>query len=148
VDKAQELSINKQCELLSIHKSGLYYQAKGESEENLELMKMIDQQYTKHPHMGVPSMTTWLRKDKHLEVNHKRVERLYKVMDIRSLAPGVHTSKGNKKHKKYPYLLRDLEIERVNQVWATDITYIPMEKGFFYLMAIIDLKSRYTLGNV
>ena len=145
MDKAHELSITRQCILLSIHKSGLYYQPKGESEDNLQLMKLIDQQYTKYPHMGVPSMTTWLRKDQGLIINHKRVERLYKVLDIRSLAPGVHTSKGCKEHKKYPYLLRELEIERVHQVWATDITYIPMEKGFFYLMAIIDLRSRYIL---
>ncbi|MCP4522389.1 MAG: IS3 family transposase, partial [Cytophagales bacterium] len=137
--------MSKQCELLSIHKSGLYYQPKVESEENIMLMKLIDEQYTKHPHMGVPSMTTWLQKDKGFEVNHKRIARLYKVMDICSLAPGPHTSKGCKEHKKYPYLLRNLAIERVHQVWATDITYIPMEKGFFYLMAIIDLKSRYIL---
>ena len=108
-------------------------------------MKLIDKQYLKYPHMGVPSMTTWLQKDKGLKVNRKRVARLYKVMDICSLAPGPHTSKGCKEHKKYPYLLRNLEIERVHQVWATDITYIPMERGFFYLMAIIDLKSRYIL---
>ena len=131
--------------MLSLHKSGLYYQAKGESLENLELMKKIDKRYTQYPHMGVPSMTTWLRKDEGILVNHKRVERLYKVMNIRSLAPGVHTSKGCKEHKKYPYLLRGLKIEHVHQVWETDITYIPMEKGFFYLMAIIDVKSRYIL---
>ncbi len=145
MNKAHELSVKRQCELLNIHRSGYYYQPQGESEENLKLMELIDKQYTKHTHMGVPSMTIWLRKDQGILVNHKRIARLYRLMDIRSLAPGPHTSKGCKEHKKYPYLLRNLEIERVHQVWATDITYIPMEKGFFYLMAIIDLKSRYIL---
>ena len=145
MNKAHKLSIKRQCELLIIHRSGYYYEPQGESKENLKLMDLIDKQYTKHPHMGVPSMTIWLRKNQNILVNHKRIARLYRLMDIRSLAPGAHTSKGCKEHKKYPYLLINLEIERVHQVWATDITYIPMEKGFFYLMAIIDLKSRYIL---
>jgi putative transposase len=131
--------------LLGVHKSGLYYQPKKESELNFELMKLIDKEYTKHPFRGVPTMTDWLRLDKCYLVNKKRIERLYRLMDLRAIVPGPHTSKPSPEHKKYPYLLRNLEIERVNQVWATDITYIPVEKGFFYLIAVIDLKSRFVL---
>jgi len=147
IDKAHpKLSITGQCSLLGIHKSGVYYKPKAESSLNLTLMKLIDEQYLKHPHMGVPSMTEWLRKDQDYDVNPKRIERLYKLMNLQSMAPGPHTSKGLKAHKKYPYLLKDIKVERVNQVWATDITYIPMKQGFMYLMAVIDLKSRYILG--
>ena len=147
IDKAHDsLSISCQCSLLGIYKSGVYYQPRGESELNLTLIKLIDEQYLKHPHMGVPSMTTWLRKDKGYLVNSKRIERLYKLMDLQSMAPDPHTSRAVKEHKKYPYLLRDLKIEKVNHVWATDITYIPIRQGFMYLMAVIDLKSRYIVG--
>jgi len=147
INKAHpELSITRQCQLLGLQKSSYYYKPKGESAQNLELMKIIDQQYTKHPHMGVPSMTTWLRLDQGMLVNHKRIARLYRMMDLQALIPGPHTSKGVKEHKKYPYLLRNLIINKVNQVWATDITYIPMEKGFMYLMAVIDIHSRYIVG--
>lgn len=147
VDKAHaRLSINRQCKLLSIAKSGVYYQPKPESEENLQLMEIIDKEYTKHPFKGTPAMTTWLREDMGIKVNHKRVERLYKLMDLYALVPGPHTSKGNKEHKKYPYLLRGLKIDHPNQVWGTDITYVPIKGGFMYLLAIIDLYSRYIVG--
>ena len=147
IDKVHpKLSVTRQCTLLGIHKSGVYYKPKTESELNLTLMKLIDEQYLKRPHMGVPSMTEWLRKDQGYHVNSKRIERLYKLMNLKSMAPGPHTSKGVKGHKKYPYLLRSLEIKRVHHVWATDITYIPMKRGFMYLMAVIDLKSRYIIG--
>lgn len=131
---------------MGIQKSGLYYKAKPESALNIELMELIDKQYMKQPRMGVPSMTDWLNLDNGYQVNKKRIRRLYKQMGLRSLVPGPHTSNGIKEHKKYPYLLRDLIIERVNQVWAIDITYIPVAKGFFYLVAIIDIKSRYVIG--
>ena len=115
IDKAHDsLSISRQCSLLGIHKSGVYYQPRGESELNLTLMKLIDEQYLKPPHMGVPSMTTWLRKDKGYLVNSKRIERLYKLMDLQSMAPGPHTSIAVKEHNKYPYLLRGLKIEKAN----------------------------------
>lgn len=147
IDKAsKKLSVTRQCELLSIAKSSYYYQAKPESSFNLKLMELIDKQYLKYPHMGVPSMTTWLRMDNNLLVNHKRISRLYKLMDLQALIPGPHTSKGNKEHKIYPYLLRNRVIKEVNEVWATDITYIPMKRGFMYLMAVIDLRSRYIVG--
>jgi len=96
--------------------------------------------------MGVDRMTVWLRKDEGYKVNKKRVERLYRLLDIHAIVPGPHTSKANKEHKTYPYLLRNLEIKRKNQVWAIDITYIPMKKGYMYLVAIIDVYSRFVVG--
>ena len=141
------LSMNKQCKLLQLHRSGLYYKPKRESKLNLELMKLIDTHYMDHCFKGATRMHTWLTMDKGYKVNHKRIERLYyKVMGLRAIMPGKHTSRRNKAHKVYPYLLRNLKIESPNQVWATDITYIPMRKGFMYLVAIIDLHSRYVLN--
>lgn len=146
VDKAGKLSVTKQCQLLSISRSSIYYQPAQESDLNLELMKEIDKKYLQHPFMGVPSMTQWLRHDKGYSVNKKRIERLFRIMNISAIVPGPHTSKGNKAHKKYPYLLRNLKITRVNQVWATDITYVPVKNGYLYLIAVIDLYSRYVLS--
>lgn len=142
-----KLSISKQCNLLGIHRSGIYYKPKQESPLNLELMKLMDEHYNYHPFKGATRMHTWLTLDKGFDINHKRVERLYyDVMGLRAIMPGRHTTKRNKAHKTYPYLLRNLKVTRPNQVWATDITYIPMEKGFMYLTAIIDLYSRYVLN--
>jgi len=149
VDKAHlKLSVTRQCELLAIHRSGYYYnlQEKGENTFNLELMKLIDQHYLKHPYMGVPSMTQWLIKDMGFHVNRKRIARLYKMMDLSAIVPGPHTSRGCKEHKKYPYLLRNLVIDHPNQVWGIDITYIPIKHGYLYLVAIIDLFSRFVVG--
>lgn len=147
VDKAhKKLSINKQCNLLSIHRSGFYYEARPLDALNLELTKVIDKEYTLHPFRGVPSMTTFLREDLGYPINKKRIERLYKLMDIQAIIPGPHTSKGNREHKKYPYLLRNMKITHINQVWATDITYVPIKGGYMYLIAIIDLYSRFVLN--
>lgn len=146
-DQATDLSLTKQCKLLGIHRSGLYYKPRGESELNLELMKLMDEQYLKHPHMGANKMHTWLTSDMGYQVSKNRVERLYyRVMGLRATQPGPHTTKKNKAHKVYPYLLRNLTIERPNQAWAMDITYIPMKKGFMYLTAVIDLYSRYVVN--
>lgn len=110
-------------------------------------MRLIDEHYLEHPYKGSRRMLTWLKEDKGYDVGKKRVSRLYyDVMGLRSLLPGPHTSKRNKEHKVYPYLLRDLTIERVNQVWQMDITYVPMQQGFMYLAAIIDVHSRYIVG--
>ncbi len=142
-----KLSISKQCNLLSVHRSGLYYKPKSESSLNLELMRLMDEHYTHYCFKGAKRMHTWLTMDKGFNVNHKRIERLYyDVMGLRAVMPGRQTSKRNKAHKTYPYLLRNLKVENPNQVWATDITYIPMQKGFMYLTAIIDLHSRYVLN--
>lgn len=141
-----ELSIKRQCELIGLARSGFYYTPSGESALNLELMRLIDAHYLEHPYKGAERMHTWLTKDKGYRVSKHRIARLYyQVMGLRSLLPGPHTSKRNKDHKVYPYLLRDLVIDKPNQVWAMDITYIPMAKGFMYLTAIIDLYSRYTV---
>ena len=142
-----DLSLVKQCEVLSIHRSGLYYKPKEESSLNLELMRLIDAHYLDHPFKGANRMHIYLTKDKGYQVSRNRIERLYyKVMGLQAVMPGKHTSRRNKSHKVYPYLLRDLEVDRPNQVWATDITYIPMKKGFMYLTAIIDLHSRYIVN--
>ena len=142
-----QLSMARQCNLLSIHRSGIYYKPKGESELNLELMRLMDEHYLYHPFKGAGRMYTWLTKDKGLPVSKNRIERLYyRTMGLRAIMPGKHTSRRHKAHKTYPYLLRNLAIDRPNQVWAMDITYIPMKKGYMYLTAIIDLYSRYVVN--
>jgi len=148
VIKDHSISKVRQCELLNIHRSGIYYKPVQESELNLELMRLMDEHYLEHPEKGAPQMFKWLKYDKgYYEINHKRVERLYyKVMCLKALQPGPHTSKRNKEHKVYPYLLRGLKIKENNQVWQTDISYIPMEKGFMYLTAIIDVHSRFIVN--
>lgn len=142
-----KLSIVQQCKLLSVHRSGLYYKPKEESTLNLELMRLMDQHYLDHPFKGARRMHIWLTKDKGYHVSSNRIERLYyQVMGLRAIMPGKHTSRRCKAHKVYPYLLRNLKVNRANQVWATDITYIPMKRGFMYLVAIIDLYSRYVVN--
>jgi len=137
----------RKCELLSVHRSGLYYKPQGESKLNLELMRLMDEHYLHHPFKGAKRMHIWLTRDKGYKVSRNRIERLYyRVMGLRAIMPGRHTSRRCKDHKIYPYLLRNLTIDRPNQVWATDITYIPMKHGFMYLTAIIDLHSRYVLN--
>lgn len=147
VDKAHcQLSIVQQCFLLSIHRSGLYYKPVGETALNLELMRLIDEHFMLRPWLGVPRMTEWLVQDMGYKINHKRIERLYGLMGLQAVGPKPNTSKRNKDHKVYPYLLRNLKIERPNQVWAMDITYIPVRGGYLYLVAVIDLYSRYVLN--
>ena len=145
--ESPKLTVSKQCNLLNICRSSLYYKVAKTSDLNLKLMRKIDEHYLIHPYKGAPSMHVYLTKDLGYRVSRNRVERLYyKQMGLRSIQPGPHTSKRHKDHKIYPYLLRDLKIERPGQVWGMDITYIPMEKGFMYLSAIIDLYSRYVVG--
>jgi len=108
-------------------------------------MRLIDEQYMRHPEFGSPRMTDWLN-DEGYEVNHKRIERLMRQMGLQAITPGPHTSKPAPGHKIYPYLLRNVQVERVNQVWSTDITYIPMRHGYMYLTAVIDWYSRYVLA--
>ena len=141
----KELSIRRQCELLALNRSSLYYRPTGESDLNLQLMNMLDEQYTRTPFYGVCKMTEYLRQSGH-EVNEKRVRRLLRKMGLEAVYPKPNLSKPNPEHKIYPYLLRGLTIDRVNQVWSTDITYIRLKKGFVYLMAIIDWYSRYVLS--
>ena len=142
-----ELSLRRQCDLLGIHRSGLTYKPVGESALNLELMRLMDEHYLEHPYKGARRMYVWLKYDMGYQVSLNRIERLYyRVMGLRSLLPGPHTSKRNKEHKVYPYLLNGLKIDQPNQVWQTDITYVAMPKGFMYLTAIIDVYSRYIVG--
>jgi len=143
--KEINISMNRQCELLSIHRSGLYYTPRPESEENLQILRMMDEQYFKTPFYGKPKLTHWLRA-KGYTINPKRVGRLMKLVDWQTLYRKPKTSWKNHEHKIYPYLLKDLTITHSNQVWAIDITYVPMKKGFLYLCAIIDLHTRYILN--
>lgn len=145
VEPSPDYSIRRQCRLAGVPRSGIYFEGVPETPENLVLMRLIDEQYMKHPEFGYPRMTDWLRDEGH-EVNHKRVARLMRRMGIQAITPGPHTSKPAPEHKIYPYLLRNVEIERVNQVWSTDITYIPMRYGFMFLVAVIDWYSRYVLA--
>ncbi len=109
------------------------------------LMRLLDEQYTKTPFYGVPRMTVWL-KEQGYNINRKRVERLMRLMGLKAIYPKKNTSKASKQHKKYPYLLKGIEIDSPNQVWSSDITYIRLNKGFLYLTAIIDWHSRYILS--
>jgi putative transposase len=131
--------------LLDISRSGLYYQPKGISEKDLTLMKLIDSQYLATPFYGARKIAAWL-KSQSWRVNRKRVRRLMRVMGIKAIYRRPRTSKPAADHKIYPYLLIGLNITRPNQVWAADITYIPMARGFLYLVAIIDVYSRYVLS--
>jgi putative transposase len=140
------LSLKEQCNILSIHRSGLYYKPKGESLLNLRLMEAIDRQFIEHPYYGAERMTDYLNMDLGYRVNIKRVRRLYKLMNLRTIYAKPKTTKRNPEHAVYPYLLKGLKIKRPNQVWQTDITYIPMFRGFMYLAAIIDVYSRKVLN--
>jgi putative transposase len=141
----RELSISRQCELLGIHRSGLYYRPCAESEENAALMRRLDEQYFKTPFYGVRRLRMLLVGEGY-RVNLKRVARLMGLIGWRTLYRGRRTTIRSKTHPVYPYLLKDLAINRINQVWAMDITYIPMRRGFLYLTAIIDVASRYVVG--
>jgi len=145
IDPDHELSIENQCALLEVPRSTYYYEAAGESPENLALMEQIDMLYLAHPENGSRMMVRVLARQG-VVVNRKRVQRLMNLMGIRSLAPQRKTTVANKEHFKYPYLLRGLLIDRPNQVWCTDITYIPFAKGFMYLVAIMDWHSRKVLS--
>lgn len=138
-------SLRQQCGLLGVNRSSLYYQPREESEENLGLMRLLDEQYTRTPYYGVLRMVAYLRSLGH-EVNPKRVRRLLRTMGLEALYQKPNISKPNPEHTIYPYLLRGLAIERCDQVWSTDITYVRLASGFVYLMAVLDWYSRYVLG--
>ena len=140
-----ELSIRQQCRLLDINRSSLYYRPVGIDDYTLMLMHELDKQYTETPFYGVPKMTEHLRLLGH-QVNPKRVRRLLRQMGLEAGYPKPRLSQANPEHKIYPYLLRNVSIDRCNQVWSTDITYIRLRHGFVYLMAIIDWYSRYVIN--
>lgn len=140
----ERFSVRRQCGLLGLNRSSLYYQPIGESEENLALMRLLDEQYTRTPCYGVLKMMVYLRTQGY-QVNAKRVRRLLRIMGLEAVYQKPNTSQPNPEHKVYPYLLRGLIIDRCDQVWSTDITYIRLASGFVYLMAVIDWYSRYVL---
>jgi len=139
------LSVSQQCELLDLGRSSYYYEPATETTDKLALMAQIDQEYTAHPFLGSRWLTTWLRGEDH-EVNRKRVQRLLRLMGLEAVYPKPRLSVRGAGHKVYPYLLRGVAIERPDQVWSTDITYIPLPAGFMYLTAVMDWHSRYVLS--
>lgn len=144
IDPAAPGSIRQQCQWVGLHRSAYYYQPIAADEEDLLLMRLLDEQYLLTPFYGYRKMQRMLTKAGYI-VNHKRVRKLMQVIDIEAIYCKPNTSKPAPGHRIYPYLLRGLAIVRVHQVWATDITYVPMKTGYMYLIAIIDLHSRYVL---
>lgn len=140
-----QLSLRRQCQLLGLPRSSLYYSARPVDEEDLALMRLLDEQYLRTPFYGVRRMTQWLREEE-WTVNQKRVRRLLRLMGLEAIYPRPRLSEASPEHRKYPYLLKDLTIDRPGQVWSTDITFIPMNQGWLYLTAVLDWFSRYVLS--
>ena len=140
-----QLSLRRQCALLGISRASLYYEPVEESQENLALQRLIDRQYTRAPFYGSRRMTAWLQGQGHA-VNRKRVVRLMRQMGIEAVYAKPKLSRPGEGHKIYPYLLKEMKIVRKNQVWCTDITYVPMRQGFLYLVAVMDWFSRFVLS--
>jgi putative transposase len=136
--------VRRQCELLGLSRSSLYYQPAPETPEDLRLMRLLDEEYTAHPFLGSRRLTRWLMEQGEA-VNRKRVQRLLRLMGLEAVYPKPRLSAARRGHRIYPYLLRGISIERPDQVWSTDITYVPLACGFMYLAAIIDWYSRYVL---
>ena len=145
VDGAHQLSIVRQCQLLGVSRSSHYYACKGESPENLALMRLIDAQYLATPWYGARQMARHLRR-RGRDVGRKRVRRLMRLMGLRAIYRRPRTSEPQPGHRVYPYLLHGLQIERPNHVWCADITYIPMRRGFLYLVVIMDWATRTVLS--
>lgn len=143
--KDPELSITRQCKLLSLSHSSYYYHPQSISEEERILLRLLDEQYLKTPFYGSRRMTVYLR-ELGYRVNRKRVQRLMRKLGIEAIYPKPRLSKANLAHQVYPYLLRDLTVETANQVWCTDITYLPVLRGHFYLVAVMDWYSRKILS--
>ena len=139
------LSAVRQCALLGISRSSLYYRSRGTSSEDLAVMKLIDQQYLATPFYGSRRMAVWLKRQGR-PVSRKRVQRLMRSMGLQAIYRRPRTSQPASGHKVYPYLLGGMEFTKPNQVWAADITYLPMARGFLYLVAIMDWYSRYVLA--
>ncbi len=139
------LSVLRQCELVSISRSSFYYQLAGETAENLSLMRLIDAQFLETPWYGSRQMARHLRRDGH-EVGRKRVRRLMAVMGLVPIYQRPRTTVPNPEHRVWPYLLRGMVIDQPNQVWCTDITYIPMRRGFLYLVTVMDWSTRKVLS--
>jgi len=145
IDVEGDLSIRRQCELLNLPRSSYYYQPATETPENLELLRLLDEQFLRTPFYGSRRMTAWLRRAGYA-VNRKRVQRLMGVLGVEGLAPKPRTTQPAAGHRIFPYLLRGVAITRPDQVWSTDITYLPVRHGYVYLAAIMDWQSRYVLS--
>ena len=141
----KHLSLRRQCQLLGVARSSVYYEPQSESEQDLQLMRLLDEQYTRTPFYGIRRMTAWLQQQGH-RVNHKRVQRLLRRMGLEAIYPKPKLSQAAVGHRIYPYLLRGVKMERVNQVWSSDITYVRLLSGFVYLVAVMDWFSRYVLS--
>jgi len=146
IEPHTRLSVVRQCELVAVSRASVYYRGRACPHDELELMRRMDAQYLRTPFYGSRSLTTYLRRLGYHPINRIRVRRLMRVMGLRSIAPTPNTSQPHPAHKVYPYLLRDLDIKRANQVGAADITYVPMARGFMYLAAIIDWYRRRVLA--
>ena len=142
---SKDFSVREQCRILGINRSGLYYEARLLTEETLKIMRLLDEEHTRHPFYGVPKMTEFLRR-KGYRVGRDRVRTLLRSMGLEAVYPKPKTSIKAKDHKIYPYLLKDVEVIRPNQVWSADLTYIRLEEGFVYLVAIVDWYSRYLIS--
>ena len=139
------LSMTRQCAVLGVSRSGLYYRPREASGENPALMQAMDRQYLDTPFYGSRRMKVWLERQG-MVVSRKRVQRLMRIMGLRAIYRDPRTGRSAPEHRVYPYLLRNAQITRTNQVWAADITYLPMARGFLYLVAIMDWHSRYVLA--
>jgi putative transposase len=140
-----ELSVRRQCALLGLSRSSLYYEPVAETAENLRLMRLLDAEYTAHPFLGSRRLTKWLVEQGEV-VNRKRIQRLLRLMGLEAIYPKPKLSASRAGHRLYPYLLRDVRIQRPDHVWSTDITYVPLTSGFVYLAAVIDWYSRYVIA--
>ena len=140
-----ELSVREQCRLLGLNRSNLYYEPVPETQENLQIMRMIDQEYMRHPCKGQRQMVSYLERQG-VHVNRKRIQRLMKNMGLEGLAPKPRTTIPSKENRVYPYLLRGLDIAKPDHVWCSDITYIPMRQGYLYLCAVMDWHSRFVIS--
>jgi putative transposase len=141
----QKISLTRQCELLNVSKGALYYEPVGIDSFNLELMDLLDRQYTELPFYGSRRMTAWLNRQGY-SVNRKRIQRLMRLMGIEAIYPKANLSKRRQDHEIYPYLLKGVKIQKPDHVWSSDITYIRVGRGFVYLAAIIDWFSRYVIS--
>ena len=137
--------MRRQCQLLGLPRSSLYYRPAPETPDNLRLMRLLDEEYTAHPFLGSRRLTRWLV-ERGESINRKRVQRLLRLMGLEAIYPKPRLSAAGRGHVIYPYLLRDVRVERPDQVWSTDITYVPLARGFMYLAAILDWYSRYVLA--
>ncbi|MFQ5640554.1 MAG: IS3 family transposase [bacterium] len=145
IKKSAKLAIKSQCQLLNLSRSSVYYRNKEQPASELNLMRQLDEVHLKYPFYGSRRIRDWFE-DHNQVVNRKRIQRLMRIMGIHALYPRKRTTQSGKGHRVYPYLLRGLKIERANHVWAADITFIPMAKGFLYLVVIIDWYSRKVLS--